>query len=573
MILYFLGKNCMIQRIFLLMFLLLAFSSCSIVEKQAWEEKIVQPEVIQTVQTHTEKVNKNQEVKVKMHFSLPNIENQNLQSIISKWAQKLKEKVKIELLSSSIAYNEVQLIFDYQIFAGKWYTAIVYTVTEQKQGQVVRTIIQTFFVDSTWKILKNSDLLDTKKYGKKLAIILKNILKENEKVDVQELEKHIEVYVQDVQFYPIKDQLVFLFDGNSKILKYPTNYESVGIPFSSLKGMLVKQYMPNNRQIQAETDIDIQQIEKIKKDNNKVEKEPPLVQIIHTIAGWEHIQSVADRYGIDYKDIIELNHLEHPDDVEVGQKLKIPNPKNIIEKNTPTTIVSEKKPKKVEVQDERGKDIHSQMNNKPLTEGEKYVALTFDDGPNPKTTHPLLHLLKKRRVKATFYVLGQNVNRHPDTVLWAYNDGHEIANHTWSHPDLRYLSKEKILKEISLTDEWIKNATGGFVPTTIRPPYWAVDDKVKSVLSDKTIVMWNADSQDRKHRNVTKNLNQVLPEIQAGSIILFHDIHKPSVDTIDTLITTLEKQGYTFVTVSELLKKWQWASVIGKTCYSAYRCE
>lgn len=85
--------------------------------------------------------------------------------------------------------------------------------------------------------------------------------------------------------------------------------------------------------------------------------------------------------------------------------------------------------------------------------------MTFDDGPNPKTTHQLLRLLKKRGIKVTFFVLGKNAEKYPDTIAWAYNDGHEIGSHSRSHPDLRKVSQQGLVQQVDATDKVIQKAT------------------------------------------------------------------------------------------------------------------
>lgn len=200
----------------------------------------------------------------------------------------------------------------------------------------------------------------------------------------------------------------------------------------------------------------------------------------------------------------------------------------------------------------------------------KYVALTFDDGPNPKTTPELLDILKKNNVKATFFVLGKLVATYPEIVKREYDEDHEIASHTWSHPNLRTLSKDAILREIKNTDEKIKEVIWK-TPTLLRPPYGSHTKEIDN-LSGKTIVLWDVDSLDWKYRNAEKNYKSAMSQITNWSIILFHDIHKPSVDTIDRLIKTLKSQWYEFLTVTELLNIWQNWYIEKKVCTWEFSC-
>ena len=199
----------------------------------------------------------------------------------------------------------------------------------------------------------------------------------------------------------------------------------------------------------------------------------------------------------------------------------------------------------------------------------KYIALTFDDGPSKKTTPQLLDILKENNVKATFFVLWKNASFFPEIIKREHDEWHEIWSHTWDHPNLLNLSEAKIKKQIESTDEeiqkiiWIK-------PTLLRPPYGSHNKKIDN-MAKKTIVMWNVDSLDWKNRNVKKNLSTALKQVQPGSIILFHDIHQPSVDTIDSLIKELKKQWYEFVTVSELLQ--EHTDVEKKVCFGEFKCD
>lgn len=200
----------------------------------------------------------------------------------------------------------------------------------------------------------------------------------------------------------------------------------------------------------------------------------------------------------------------------------------------------------------------------------KYVALTFDDGPSPKTTPELLDILRKNNVKATFFVLGKLVATYPEIVKREYDEGHEIASHTWSHPNLKTLSKDAILREINNTDEKIKEVIWK-APTLLRPPYGSHTKEIDN-LSGKIIVLWDVDSLDWKYRNAEKNYKSAMPQITNWSIILFHDIHKPSVDTIDRLVKTLKSQGYEFLTVTELLNIWQNWDIEKKVCTWEFSC-
>ncbi|WP_374966433.1 polysaccharide deacetylase family protein [Lysinibacillus sp. RS5] len=189
----------------------------------------------------------------------------------------------------------------------------------------------------------------------------------------------------------------------------------------------------------------------------------------------------------------------------------------------------------------------------PVAKGQKKrVALTFDDGPDAKVTPQVLAILKKYDAKATFFMVGTNVSKNPAIVEQVYEAGHEIGNHTWNHPKLTSLSTSAVKQEVDKTSNAIYNAIGQY-PTVFRPPYGATNDKVRSVITMPSI-LWSIDTLDWKHRNADKVLSYVKASAKDGSIILMHDIHQSTANGLENVILYLQKQGYEFVTVSEILQ-------------------
>lgn len=182
----------------------------------------------------------------------------------------------------------------------------------------------------------------------------------------------------------------------------------------------------------------------------------------------------------------------------------------------------------------------------------KPIALTFDDGPSKTVTPKVLKILKKHHVKATFFMLGSEVNTYPKIAKQVQEAGHEIGNHSYSHPNLKKLTNTQVKNQLIRTSDAIKKATG-YNPTLFRPPYGSIDNRIRS-LTKLQVVLWNVDTLDWKYRNSQKLLANVKRDAYPGSIILMHDIHMPTANGLDAVITYLEKQGYTFVTVSELTK-------------------
>ncbi|MEG0451192.1 MAG: polysaccharide deacetylase family protein [Lysinibacillus sp.] len=182
----------------------------------------------------------------------------------------------------------------------------------------------------------------------------------------------------------------------------------------------------------------------------------------------------------------------------------------------------------------------------------KKIALTFDDGPHPKVTEQILKVLMQYNIKATFFVLGQNVEKHPQIVSQAADEGHEIANHSWSHANFTKLSGTQIKAELNQTNEAIYQATGEY-PNLYRPPYGATNASVRNQTTMEA-VMWSVDTLDWKHRTPEKTVAYVKEQAKDNGIILMHDIHSETADSLEAVINYLINQDYEFVTASELLE-------------------
>jgi peptidoglycan/xylan/chitin deacetylase (PgdA/CDA1 family) len=185
-----------------------------------------------------------------------------------------------------------------------------------------------------------------------------------------------------------------------------------------------------------------------------------------------------------------------------------------------------------------------------------YIAMTFDDGPSDKLTPRLLKLLAAHHIHATFFVIGQNVIEHPEIVRQAFREGHEIGNHSWSHPNFAKLSDEKARAELQKTDDAIKEATGAR-PTLFRPPYGSLTARQKKWIHDQFgyhIFVWDFDTVVCKRPGPTVVTNRITKETRAGSIVLSHDIHPGTIDAMPATLDQLETKGFKFVTVSELIE-------------------
>ncbi|MEK4384557.1 polysaccharide deacetylase family protein [Solibacillus sp. FSL W7-1464] len=181
----------------------------------------------------------------------------------------------------------------------------------------------------------------------------------------------------------------------------------------------------------------------------------------------------------------------------------------------------------------------------------KRIALTFDDGPHPEVTKQILALLEKYNAKATFFMLGSRVQYYPGLVQEVHDSGHEIGNHTWTHPVLTKMSPADINKEYNSTEEAIIHAIGEH-STTFRPPYGAINDDIRNAIPCKS-VNWTIDTLDWKYRDPEKLLPMVKKALHNNAIVLMHDIHQSTADGLEPVLAYLQKEGYEFLTVSEIL--------------------
>lgn len=179
------------------------------------------------------------------------------------------------------------------------------------------------------------------------------------------------------------------------------------------------------------------------------------------------------------------------------------------------------------------------------------VALTFDDGPHPVCTPQLLDGLKKRDVKVTFFVTGENVESYPEIVKRASEDGHLIGNHTFHHVQLTAANSDDFKKEIISTNDIIQEVTGKET-SFIRPPYGSWDKKYEKELN-MFPVLWDVDPLDWCSTNVDKIVRSVLAGTKENSIILMHDSYDSTVTAALQVVDILKAEGYEFVTVDEIL--------------------
>ncbi|MGR2752206.1 polysaccharide deacetylase family protein [Agromyces arachidis] len=177
------------------------------------------------------------------------------------------------------------------------------------------------------------------------------------------------------------------------------------------------------------------------------------------------------------------------------------------------------------------------------------VSITFDDGPTGLTAG-LLDLLDGARAPATFYVQGSSVQRAPGTAARIAESGHELANHTWAHPDLTKLKDdEAVRREVERTQAAIRDATG-VTARSIRPPYGASDERVRGLVA-LPFVVWDVDTVDWRDPGPEVVVERAVGGSRRGSIVLMHDTHEQTVEAVPGVIAGLRARGFTLATVAE----------------------
>ena len=186
----------------------------------------------------------------------------------------------------------------------------------------------------------------------------------------------------------------------------------------------------------------------------------------------------------------------------------------------------------------------------------KRIALTFDDGPAEQFTEQILEILHQQQVPATFFVCGKNAEKHPDLLRRIVADGHEVGNHTYSHPFVYFKSRRRIAEEIDRTQAVIEKIVG-LRPTFFRPPYGARWFGLVPTLLERgmRMVLWSATGYDWKKtvQGITKS---ALRELKPGVVILLHDGHNTlnaseidrsrTVQALPSIISGARQSGYTF---------------------------
>jgi peptidoglycan/xylan/chitin deacetylase (PgdA/CDA1 family) len=184
------------------------------------------------------------------------------------------------------------------------------------------------------------------------------------------------------------------------------------------------------------------------------------------------------------------------------------------------------------------------------------VALTFDDGPTPGVTDLILDELQKRKLHATFFMIGQRIAAAPDLARRVLAEGHEVGNHTFTHPNLTTLADSQVEAEIQKTQD-IMGEVLNHRAAWFRPPYGALRRNQAGLLGRKGlgIVLWSVDSADWSQPGAAQIVGTILAETKPGSIILCHDLQRQTADGVGAILDSLLERGFTLTTLSPLLEQ------------------
>jgi peptidoglycan/xylan/chitin deacetylase (PgdA/CDA1 family) len=205
-----------------------------------------------------------------------------------------------------------------------------------------------------------------------------------------------------------------------------------------------------------------------------------------------------------------------------------------------------------------GGDVYAPFYGKKVMHGPvsvKKIALTFDDGPSAKLTPEVIAILKREKVSATFFMLGQSVERYPDVAKMVADAGFEIGDHTMNHARLLHMNADGIRMEIDGAADLIEKVTGKR-PHLFRPPYGDVTATMRTVCAESkmVIVHWSVDPRDWAPKSTPDSVfNATMKQMKPGAIVCIHDIHAKTIAALPRIIAELKAKGYTLTTVGDLL--------------------
>ncbi|MGE5455646.1 MAG: polysaccharide deacetylase family protein [Ignavibacteriales bacterium] len=243
----------------------------------------------------------------------------------------------------------------------------------------------------------------------------------------------------------------------------------------------------------------------------------------------------------------ESNNIDAKEDIMPTPitNTEVETPINSEAEPSPTPVVTKPEESKVEPKNDTKPDP---TKNEAVVETTKKVAFTFDDGPS-KYTEELLAILKENNAEATFFILGSKIDQYASTIEDIKDGGHQIGSHGVSHSDFTKMTNEKLIKELEATKSLL--AKYNITQTLVRPPYGNVNKQVKESV-DYPLIMWSIDTRDWESRNSKSEVQIIIENIEDGSIIIMHDVYKPTIDAVKMVLPLLKEKGYEFVTIDEL---------------------
>lgn len=187
---------------------------------------------------------------------------------------------------------------------------------------------------------------------------------------------------------------------------------------------------------------------------------------------------------------------------------------------------------------------------------DKVCAISFDAAWGNEDTHDLVEILKNYNVKATFFVVGDWVDKYPESVKELADAGHDIMNHSNTHPHMTQITKEKMISEVTECDSKIEKITG-VKPTLFRPPYGDYNDNVVTTLKEigHYTIQWDVDSLDWKDLSADEIYNRVTKNVKNGSIVLFHNAAKHTPEALPKIIEKLQSDGFKIIKINDLIYK------------------
>lgn len=185
---------------------------------------------------------------------------------------------------------------------------------------------------------------------------------------------------------------------------------------------------------------------------------------------------------------------------------------------------------------------------------QKMISISFDAAWGNEDTQQLIDILEQYQVKATFFVVGEWVDKYPESVKALSDAGHEVMNHSNTHPHMNQMSREEVIADVEACNDKIESVTG-VRPTLIRPPYGEYNDTVISAIRSIGMepIQWDVDSLDWKDLSAAEITARVTGKVQPGSIVLFHNAALHTPEALPTILEELLREGYTFVPISQLL--------------------